>query len=248
MITFIIPSIRLEKLPEMYASIGRSYSGSFKVIIISPYDQPDNMMHDNVKWIIDYGSPTRCHQLALEQVDTPLVTWFCDDGIYVNGRLDEVMPYVTNENEVIVLKYLESDNPGLEMMQDIYYKFMFHNATHNLSVPNDCHVMSFAIMHTSLLKKIGGWDASIFETIAMAHCDLSIRLKKYGAEFAIYPEIMMKLEWLSKDTGDHKPIHEAQQLVDEPRLILLWKEPSDRMIIDIDNWRIAPDHWDRRFK
>lgn len=247
MITFIIPSIRITKLRPMYDSIKRSYSGKFKVIIISPYPQTEDMTLDNVKWIMDKGNPVRCHQLAIEYVDTPLVTWMADDGLYVNGRLDECVAACQEPNDVITLKYLEGSNPNGDMTLDDYYYFMYHKDLRDLAgIPDGCHIISFAIMHTSLLKAVGGFNC-IYESIAMAHCDLAIRLKKYGAQFFISPEVIIVLEHQPNLEGDHAPIHNSQTEHDKPAFDAIWREPNDLVTVQLDAWKEVGDVWGRRF-
>ena len=51
-------------------------------------------------------------------------------------------------------------------------------------------------------------------------------------------------------SGDHAPIHYAQLDHDQPLYAKIWRSSSclDRIKIDYDNWKQAPEKWTRRFK
>jgi hypothetical protein len=53
------------------------------------------------------------------------------------------------------------------------------------------------------------------------------------------------------DTGDHKPIYDAQTFFDKPQFDEIYAIPNAaaaRIKIDLDNWMQQPPIWTRRFK
>jgi len=65
-LSVILPGIRKANWEEFYKSVNRSFSDSFEIVIVSPYDLPENLKnYDNIKIIKDFGSPSRCQQIGL---------------------------------------------------------------------------------------------------------------------------------------------------------------------------------------
>ena len=65
-LSIILPSIRPERLQKVYDSILKSTSAEFELIIISPYPLPESLeKYKNIKYVRDFGNPTRCHNIGL---------------------------------------------------------------------------------------------------------------------------------------------------------------------------------------
>ena len=93
-LSIILPGIRTHNWKSFYNSILDSFSQSFELIIISPYDLPEDLQeYDNIKIIKDYGSPSRCQQIGLEHCEGEFVTWGADDGEFLSGALDGALKY-----------------------------------------------------------------------------------------------------------------------------------------------------------
>jgi len=83
----------------------------------------------------------------------------------------------------------------------------------------------------------------------MAYTDLAIRLQRMGIVFKHQNKLMFKCSHLPNHEGDHGPIHDAQQLKDEPLFVKMYSDEFalNRIHIDINNWKSAPEIWTRRF-
>ena len=248
MLTFILPSIRPNTLPKTYHSIAEAYHGEYEVIIISPYDLPEELKDKPyINYIFDKGNPNRCKQRALCQARGDFITWAVDDGYLLPKTIDNAIKLVTDDMTVVTLKYLEGDNPQ-GMLSDLYYEFAHHEAISGLKgVPKGCYVLSFGLMKTSLLKAVGGWSMD-FESAAMADSDLSIRLKKYGAKFIVSQEPCLKCTWFEGTTVDHAPLHFSQIEHDEPLFRQIWSQENDRICVNLNAWESVPSVWERRFE
>ncbi len=56
------------------------------------------------------------------------------------------------------------------------------------------------------------------------------------------------LEAFCKEIGRlNGPIHDCQTLDDAPKFQHMWYYPNQRLKIDIDNDKLYPEIWDRRF-
>lgn len=249
MLSFICPSIRLDNLPKMYESINKSFLGEWELIVISPYEEVK--LGNNVKWIIDHGSPLRCQQIGLCHASGDYITRVVDDGVYLGQSLNTSFGLIDKNDykSVVCLKFIEGEESRHKMYEDDFYNLSYHNQALRPYVPFHHKLLNFAIYSKQILNEVGGWDAGRFESIALGELDLSIRLQWYGANIVMTRGIVIKCEWEPGETGTHAPVHHscsADQLIfnriyDSP-------ECENRVKIDIDNWKASPIRWDRRFK
>ncbi len=252
-LTVLVPGIRCENWRTLYDSIGQAFSGKWEMIIISPYELPDNMQRDNVRWIQDWGAPMRCMQQGLCGAHGDWITWAADDGKFVAESLDigfsKLAKHDFDPNYLVMGKYIEGGNDGDMSMQDnSYYLLGNHDATKIKYVPKDCYMLNVGLVSRELLFKMGGWDCR-FEVCPMAFNDLAIRLHQTGVKWIIQDEIMFTCSHMPGKTGDHAPIHDGQIDHDQPLFREIWQcgASQGRDVIKLDNWKKSPEKWRRRF-
>lgn len=259
-LSVIVPSIRMGNLKRLYDSVGKSFSGSFEFIIITPYDVPKTLQEKtNIKIIKDFGSPVRCMQIGLINCTGDYITWAADDGFYLDGSLDIAFNKIkeVGENHVVIGKYYEGGE-GLSvvnmpqshvMNSSNYYKVNFHDSSRSKFISDDCFMIMVGIVSRKVLFDIGGWDCR-FEVCPMAFVDQSVRLFNYGCTFSFQNETMFRCGHMPGHEGDHGPVHDGQVLCDQPLFQQIYGNPEskDRKIINIDNWKESPEKWTRRFK
>ena len=254
-LSVILPTIRTEKIIHLYESIQSSYSGDWEILIVSPYDLPDNMNgKHNVRYFNDWGSPMRCQQIGLVNAKGDFITRAVDDSVYVTGMLDKAFLKLGDPKTAVILKHTETNasvdrtHKDFQRMEDPdFYNLTYHNQTLKPYVPAHYKIMNFGIVPRALMVEIGGWDCQ-FETPALGELDLSIRLQFYGVNLVLSDDITVKCDWIPGTDGDHAPMHygfDADNLV----YSRIYSEPEceDRVQIDINNWQQAPSRWERRF-
>ena len=256
-ITVLVPGIRPHHWKRLYESIGKSFSGKWDIIFISPYDLPPvlhelNLKNGNVLWIQDWGTPIRCQQLGLIAAKGDFITWAADDGYFLDNALNVSFDLLKgkDENTLVTGMYHEgNDKQNKKVMADwAYYQLKYHDGTNYEFIPNGCLLLNVGLVPRKLLIKYGGWDCQ-FEVCPMSHSDLSVRLTRGGVKFIKQDEIMFTCSHMSGHRGDHGPIHDAQIYYDEPlfKKIYSSKESIKRLKIDLNNWKKIPDRWERRF-
>lgn len=248
-LSVILPGIRRDNWLRLYQSIQHAFSDTFELVIISPYDLPDDFKKfSNIKIIKDLGTPVRCMGIGLEACQGEYITWAADDGIFLNKSLDiAVKSLEGKENAVVVGKYNEGQ-PNPVMNNIDYYYINKHDASKCKFIADDCLMVMEGVIPAKLLREIGGWDAQ-FEVCPMAFLDLSVRLYRHGAEFIFQQESMFSCSHMPNHEGDHGPVHDGQTLHDEKLFRELYKTTlgKDRKIIPIDTWKKSPERWERRF-
>lgn len=250
-LSVILPTIRPELLIRWYNSFIQSYTGEFELIIISPNFVSDFIgIHPNLKYIQDWGSPLRCQQLGLTKAEGDYIHRAVDDSIYIREYMSKEMQKIKDYKDVINLKFIEGESQThRDMSNPDFYNMEYHIQTLAAYTPFDYKVINFSIISRQFLNELGGWDASIFETIGIGELDLSLRMQFMGANVILSDNVVIKCDWQPGETGDHASMHQAFPFdMDKYRKIYSTLEYEDRLIIPIDNWKKAPEKWERRFQ
>ncbi len=258
MLSIILPTIRLERLPKFVESLNNAYHGEYELICISPYDKPEGMglLTQNLQWIIDKGNPVRCQQIGLCQAGGKYIHRAVDDSTYEPNSLDTIMENI-KEDTIINMKFSETNSSvdrthkDFQNMNDLkFYKLGYHNQSLIAYTPADTDLINFAIYPSEILKgKLGGWKSDVFETIALAETDLSIRIKFLDIKLEMTENIAINCDWMPGMQGDHGPIHLAFKYdLDRYKSIYKYITCWDNVKIDLNNWEKSPSIWKRRFE
>jgi len=257
-ISIILPAIRRENWDSMYDSILMSTSKSFELIICGPYPLTDKLQKlQNVKYVKDFGSPTRASAIASLLAEGKLITWITDDAVLMpdalNLAVDTLYSMGDSHKNVVITKYLEG-KPGTQKLHqpDYYYKINgregFRPCTYSPYISDEWWIFNTALMHRSFFEELGGLDCS-FEHAAMADTDFAIRAQALGANVKVTQILMYDCD---HGQADHKPIEIAQIGFDEPLIQSKYRDPDWeeklKAKININNWKNFPSVWTRRFE
>jgi hypothetical protein len=261
-ISILLPAIRPERWVDFYKSVEASIDShvQFEIIFVSPVPLPKELENiSNVKYITDFGSPTRCFNIALENAENPLVTWAADDGLYRPGMLKKAIQIYEDRKRnqgstVLALGQIEAGN---QYDRD-FVRINKHPPLRSEFIDDSFIFFPTAIMERELLDRMQGLDCR-FNGHAMAHVDLAIRVQGGGyAKVEFLDEICLDLSHMMGTSGDHAPMHHSQLQEDEPLFRELYKgSHPDRIFISnkkslafvkIINWRAIDNVWKWRFK
>jgi|TARA_R110000787_G_scaffold280189_1_gene390793 hypothetical protein len=255
-LSIILPAIRQENWDNLYDSIVMSTSRNFELIICGPYPLTEKLQKlQNVKYVKDFGSPTRASAIASTVAEGKLITWLTDDAILTPNSLglaiDELYAMGENYKNVITCKYLEGAGHPVHS-QNWYYlingKDGSRPPTYSPHVPNSWWIFNIAIMYRSFFEELGGLDCS-YEHAAMADTDLAIRAQYSGANVKMTDITMYHCE---HGQADHKPVEIAQSDCDVPLIQSKYRDPMWRDKVDINiklnNWKKFDTIWKRRFE
>ena len=245
-LSIVVPAIRKELWEKFYNSLTESFHGKWELILIGPYEP--SFRKDNMRWIEDWGNPTRCQQIGILEAKGEWICFGWDDAIFQNNALDEYYSKLSDYKTAISGKYMEGTQSGGYMLSEDYYKIKTHEQVQSPYVPQDFVIFNTGIVSTQLLKETGGMDCR-FETTGLACLDLSIRLQLYGAKIIIGEGLLLTCTWLPGNEGDHEPVNKAFFQVDMPYYNRKYKTPEfkNETIIPLDNWKQSPERWERRF-
>lgn len=252
-ISFIIPSIRPEKLQAVYDSILTSWHGEFEIVVVSPKDFPMLKVHPrgSFQYIQDFGCPSRAMQIGWINAKADWLFFLTDDCIMDSDAVNKAWRILCKHDfdykTVIVTPFTESDNWSKWMLTPCYYHAWWHANLRSFNIPFWTKIYMNGLISKQLMQETGGFDCK-FESTAWSYNDWSVRSQFYGANFIIQKERSNHCFWQPKSTGDHGPVENACMLHDEPlfRGIYCAKKFVRKPVIPVDNWRYVAAKWPRR--
>jgi len=251
-LSFIIAGIRTNNWLNIYESVKQTTTiEDFEIIFIGPYGLPQELMNnERVRFVEDYGCPSRCTQLGLIHSKGEYVTWTADDGVFSPGlAIDKAFDSRPKHDKgIVAMKYMEGAY-NKDMLRDAFWKIGYHKFHARCQfAPNHYVLVMIALIKRDYMMKIGGFDCK-FEHSGIGAVDLSIRLQNDGAE-VVTGEIFTHYSHLQKRAGDHGPVFDAQTKNDQPLMQKIYNDEklSQRTAIDPNNWKEASSVWERRFR
>ena len=246
-LSVFLPTIRTHLLEKWYDSLCESCNRhDFEVIFCGPFDIPSTLTtKDNVKFIKDYGNPTRAAHLAALQAEGEYLYHTVDDILFYEGVVSEELDYI-DPSSVVAMRYNEGvDHSGKELPFSYWYAAIAY--PNWPGVNQSWGIGIHFIMTTSMFRDYGGFDCR-FEYLNHSTHDLLFRIQKNrGVSYRVSKRVASTADWMPGTSGDHAPIHYAQTTHDEGMFQSLWLHGNNNSKIDIDNWNEQEDVWQRRF-
>lgn len=255
-LSIIMPGIRPQNWDRAYNSICDATKANFELIIISPYPLTKYLQdRANVKYIRDFGSPTRATCIgSLLAEGKYIFPTMADDAVFIAGSIDKNLEVLKEMgdgvNNVVVCKYSESqDFSHIERYQsDDYYKLVNAYPVNKEYCPKDWWIFNTCFLRLEYFYQLGGYDAG-FEAACMAHADLAMRAQIDGAFVKMSEFPILHCDHIPSG-GDHTPIEVAQIHFDTPKFKQKYNKPINLTFnnVQIMDWKNAEAVWSKRFK
>ena len=253
-ISLIIPSIRPSMYQGVYDSFLQCWHGTFEIIFVCPHKSiPMNVTsRGDVRFIEDYGCPSRALQIGAINAKSDLLSFATDDCIFDSDTMNKAYRTYQKRNDYktfITLPYTESDSWSKWMLTPFYYLAWFHAGVRHWNIPPTTVLYMYGLISKKLFIELGGFDTK-YESMALTYVDLSIRMKLYGCHGIIGKERICHCKWQDKENSDHSPVHHACVDHDIPLLKGIYFDRKFKPVIKIpvDNWQQVAARWPRRFK
>lgn len=253
-ISFLVPTIRLGNLPKFMESLEKSCKKyTFELVFISPFDRPETLSkYNNIKWLKDLGTPSRCCQLGLFECTSQLLAHTVDDAIFFENAIDECIDLYNEEctrKDVVNCRYIEGPNFSGTKVPDAFWTAHFHHQLRLPGIPRDYKISLHHMLDLEYMIELGGWDCRFNHLNFNGH-DLMFRIQHDGGRVYDSPNFVTNCNQFLADTVDHAPIFNSHNQHDLPLFQRMYSDPNvieKRVKIDINNWANEPAVWDRRF-
>ncbi len=256
-LSIIMPGIRPQNWERAYNSAYNTNKTNFELIIISPFVPSQYLLdHTNVKFIRDFGSPTRATCIgSLLAEGKYIFPTMADDAVFIDGAIDknlEVLKAMGDRiHNVVVAKYSESQGFSHKerYQDDEYYKLVNSYPVNKETCPKEWWIFNTCFLHTQYFIEMGGYDASLFEAACMAHSDFAIRAQHGKAIVKMSDFPILQCDHIPSG-GDHTPIEIAQIQYDTPKFKTKYGGTLNYLnhTIDLMNWKNSETIWSKRFQ
>ena len=262
-ISVCLSGIRQDKWLELYNSCRNSFSDtSFEFIIASPLQLPNELASlSNVKYIKDFGNPSRALQIANYFAEGEMVMAAYDDGLFLDNHLElavKKMKLHRQEKVIMTLIYTEGDlwktneDPRISEPENWYRPKYHGDMKHAAGVKEEWITAVWYLMFANDYRDLGGLDCR-FEGINLNIHDLCCRAQRGGYKM-IFSEFGKPIQRLSHEPnrGFDSPIISAYHHNDKPLFDNIYRsEESCEMRpikINFDNWRDVESVWSRKWQ
>lgn len=245
MLSIIMPGIRTHLWRRLYNSVSTSLNDEFELVIISPFELPENMRGlDNVKYIQSYAKVPVCLQIGTISAKYDIFCHAVDDSIFLDNTLSRCLDILIQHglNHVIGLTYQENTNGMIG-----YDKWAVKNLPefHLPGIDRSWATFVQPMMYLKEFIALGGMRCN-FEYSNHSHHDLAFRYQAAGGNITIPSFPVSVAEHMPERSGDHGPIHDAQ-MSDVEIFNKLYSEEINPCI-DLNNYLLENKIWKRRFK
>jgi len=250
-LSITLPAIRSYNWDALYESAYKACKKyTFEFIFCGPVPLTDKLQKaSNVKYVKDFGSPTRASNIACSLAEGHVITWVADDCELIEDsldlNLDQLHSMGDNYKNVVSQKYFENN-------ADMLDSYLVINNSRNGSPYFHSSWVAFnnPLMYRKFYEELGGLDA-FFDACPTAHNDLAVRAQYLGARVQISKYPFLRCGWMEGGTGDHQAIYLSQEQIDEPKFRTKYHNPKwnlNNLNIPLDNWKLSDNIWKVRFQ
>lgn len=253
-ISILVPGIRPHNWEALYESAKLACQKyNFEMVFIGPFEPEEKLLkNENIKYFKDYSSVPVCMQKATLQCEGKLIFHTVDDGILEKNSIDmaiDLYNKICTEKDVINMRYKEGSGRKGNSLPLGYWTAYYHGDLRLGGIDREWAISLQPLMSTEYFKELGGFDCG-FEYSNHCHHDLIFRIQMNGGKIINSPIEACNADHFPGTTGDHEPIVVAQHGHDDSRFFEIYglKKPTDRVIINYNNWESRPKVWKIRFK
>ena len=250
-LSIFIPGFRTPLWPKVYESAKNACKKyKWEMVFIGPFEPPKELRDkENVLFVKDCGTVTRCAQKGMLEIRSDLFFLTVDDCVFAEDSIDLAMDTYKEQcgyKDVVCMIYGEGGN---KMNKDYWTvakwpDFRLPGIDQSWRIANQC------IMNKNYFIELGGLDCVNYEYIDKPIHDFMFRLQKDGGKIVFAPKHTCIATWYFEEEGDHSPIHNAMFKRDIPMFVRMYSDPryyKKRLKIEYDNWKRSPEIWQRRF-
>jgi hypothetical protein len=254
-ISFMFPAIRQNLWKGVYDSLKLSCKRyNWELVFCGPFPLPQELEGiPNVKAVKETGNVSRAVQVGVLHTTGKLIFIGNDDTVYREDQFDLALDKYNAEcgpKDIMQCTYVEMGERGGQPHGNEYWSVAFHGAFHKLAgIDMSWKMATEPVLHREYFIDMGGYDCT-WEYMDSSTHDFMFRAQKNGSNIIYSPGYVGDMNWWPDHQGDHGPIHDAMVLHDQTLLFQIWGTPmtaANRLKLDYDNWKLAPEVWVRRF-
>jgi len=252
-LSYVFIGLNPEKWEQNFYNImGAVAPYTFEFIIVSPYFPTPALQQElNVKFIRDFGHPSRCLQLGSTISVGEFFTWGSEDYRAEPNGIAKSIKLLKKNRFYDVINMLYSEGPGYTGSQHLdenYWKPYTHPPLRQKQVNPEWQICMTPLLRLQLFREMGGVDCR-YEHFNFNVHDLMFRIQHRNGRIIKTPEKVYSHDHVPQYVGDHRAFEDCQAENDMPRFIMRYSQPTiDMTPIPYDNWMFQSNIWARREK
>ena len=253
-LSLVIPSIRPTHWTSLVSDMALAcQNNEFEIIFVGPFLPPQELVDKSyVKYIKDFGCPSRCLQIGSMLAEGEYLAWCSDDCRIVPNTFDEAIALFDSklsERDGMNMLYSEgSGYTGTQHETPEYWVARTHTDLQLEGVADGWKIAPIFMYKTKFFREMGGLDCS-FEHVNQNTHDLAFAVQSRGGVIVNSPSRVFKFDW-QPEKPDYPPILAAFILNDRPLFDQKYRKTNAAAAryVPYDNWKAQPAVWKRRFK
>lgn len=250
-ISIVLSSFKPEEYLNIYSRLPGSIGNyTYELVCVGPNFPPYPLQQfGNIKYVRDFGCPSRCVQIGASISEGKFFTWTCDGALFDTLGYSQCADILSDKTrkDIVNVRYDEGPNYQYNPMhlRTEYWKSHTHPVLVTKQSPENLDLAIFGFYNLDYFIEMGGVDCK-FEHINMNSHDLAFRIQRDGGKVYQSPTRVMALNWEPHNLSN--PVHQAYTENDEPLWKKMYNSDEPRPLkIDFNNWKSAETFWSRRF-
>jgi hypothetical protein len=256
-LSIIVPGVRKENWDLLYQQTEQACKNhTFEMIFAGPHQPSDFLLSkSNVSSIIDFGTPSRCLQIAAANVKGKFITWLADDAHVIENSIDSALELLKSKNaekDIICMRYIEGENRNGNPANfaDFYWVAWTHPDLQLEGVEKSWKIPCVMMISSDYFRNMGGLDCD-FEHINFNVHDLAFRSQRNGSVVHMSPDFIMNCDWEPHRNASNSPViaaYPSDKARFQSKYFSKYEVSKNPIRIDFNNWKNSPEKWFRRFR
>jgi hypothetical protein len=263
-LSIVVPSINPNTWIALYQSVKNGLTNhTWEIIFVGPYGLPSELdAISNIKYVRDFGSPSRAMQIGSMLAEGKLLMWMVDEGLLEPDMMDDCVGRMLNSNNRTILNLLHSEgldyttdkgDPRLTCdieAEDNFFRAWHHDDLKIEGIDKSWYGFPMFMIHTIYYYKLGGLDCQ-YEHVNFNICDMLFRAQRDNCTIihSDQNKPFSRIPHNANRTMDHPIV--ACHFSDRKRIenAYVSKEfvKNSPISIDINNWKYVESVWHRRW-
>ncbi len=249
-LSILIPGIRTEHWETVWEHTKAACDKhSYEVIFSGPYPLPPSLQKEkHIKYIKNFGSPTRSLHLSTLISEGRFFTWLSDDCHLYPESISKSVDLLLSKNpkkDIICMRYTEGPNHSGREFNESYWVAGTHPDLHAPGVNREWKIPIVMLLELERYKELGGFDHGYHHLNMNLH-DFAFRAQRDGTMGHPSPTQVQNCDFEVNRTVESSPIIAAFWTNDRPLFWEQYKDNSRPIVIDGENWRESSPIWELR--
>lgn len=204
-------------------------------------------MEKNIKFIKNFGNPSRAFCLGTKIADGKFIAILADDAHLIPDSIDKCVELLLLNNpdkDIICMKYCEGEHYNGKEPPIDFWSAGFHEDTRQPGIDKNWKLSLTPLMSLRYYNELGGIDC-LFEHVNFNMIDLGFRAIRNGSKVLLSPTLVMNCDFEPDRNAENSCVMSAYYNNDRELFHKMYAS-NNRPIKIEENWIESDPVWKRR--